>query len=92
MEIDKETGTDFWRKALQLEMSKIMPVVRILDSIEAKPIGYQQIPCYISFDVKMDFTSVGASPADANQEEKDLLDLGSANNMRVTCPSTAQSW
>ena len=27
---------------------------------------------------------VGASPADANQAEKDLLDPGSANNMRVT--------
>ena len=27
---------------------------------------------------------VGASPADANQEEKDSLDPGSANNMRVT--------
>ena len=27
---------------------------------------------------------VGASPTDANQEEKDLLDLGSANNTRVT--------
>ena len=27
---------------------------------------------------------VGASPVDANQEEKDSLDPGSANNMRVT--------
>ena len=56
LEIDKETGTDFWHKALQLEMSKIMPAVRILDSIEAKPISYQQIPCHIIFDVEMDFT------------------------------------
>ena len=37
-------------------MSKIMPAVRILDSIEAKPIGYQQIPWHIIFNVKMDFT------------------------------------
>ena len=29
---------------------------QILDSIEAKPISYQQIPCHIIFDVKMDFT------------------------------------
>ena len=56
MEIDKETGTEFWHKALQLEMSKIMPVVKILDSIEAKPISYQQILCHIIFEVKMDFT------------------------------------
>ena len=27
---------------------------------------------------------VGASPTDANQEEKDSLDLGSANSMKVT--------
>ena len=40
----------------KLEMLKIMSAVKILDSIEAKPIGYQQIPCHIIFDVKMDFT------------------------------------
>ena len=33
-----------------------MPADKILDSIEAKPIRYQQIPCHIIFDVKMDFT------------------------------------
>ena len=56
LEIGQETGTDFWRKALQLEMSKILPAVKILDKNEAKLVGYQQIPCHIVFDVKMDFT------------------------------------
>ena len=56
LEIDQETGTDFWLKALQLEMSKILPAVKVLDKNEAKPVRYQQIPCHIVFDVKMDFT------------------------------------
>ena len=55
LEINQETGTDFWRKVLQLEMSKTLPAVKILGKIEAKPVGYQQIPCHIVFNVKMDF-------------------------------------
>ena len=56
LEIDKETGTDFWAKALQLEMSKIFPAMKILDEGSPQPVGHQIIPCHIVFDVKMDFT------------------------------------
>ena len=56
LEIDRETGTDYWRKALQLEMSKIFPCMKILEEGSSTPIGYQTIPCHIVFDVKMDFT------------------------------------
>ena len=56
LEIDQEAGTDFWRKTLQLEMSKILPAVKVLDKNEAKLVGYQQIPCHMVFNVKMDFT------------------------------------
>ena len=56
LEIDRETGTDYWRKALQLEISKIFPAVKILDEGVGAPVGYQTIPCHIVFDVKMDFT------------------------------------
>ena len=56
LEIDGETGTDFWAKALQLEMSKIFPAVKILDEGMPQPIGHKVIPCHIVFDVKMDFT------------------------------------
>ena len=56
LEIDKETGTDFWAKALRLEMLKIFPAVKILDEGAQHPVGHQMIPCHIVFDVKMDFT------------------------------------
>ena len=56
MEIDRETGTDFWAKALQLEMSKIFPAVKILDEGMPQPVGHKVVPCHIVFDVKMDFT------------------------------------
>ena len=55
LEIDKETGTDFWAKALRLEMSKIFPAVKILNEGAQHPVGHQMIPCHIVFDVKMDF-------------------------------------
>ena len=56
LEIDKETGTDFWAKALRLEKSKIFPAVKILDEGAQHPVGHQMIPYHIVFDVKMDFT------------------------------------
>ena len=56
LQIDKETGTDFWAKALQLEMSKIFPAVKILEEGAPHPPGHQVIPCHIVFDIKMDFT------------------------------------
>ena len=56
LEIDRETGTDFWAKALQLEMSKIFPAVKVLDEGMPQPVGHKVIPCHIVFDVKMDFT------------------------------------
>ena len=56
LEIDRESGTDFWAKALQLEMSKIFPAVKILDEGAPQPVGHEIIPCHIVFDVKMDFT------------------------------------
>ena len=37
-------------------MSKIFPVVNILDESAPMPIGFQEIPCHIIFNVKMDFT------------------------------------
>ena len=40
-------------------------------------------PCDPALEL-MSQKCVGASPPDANQEEKDLLDPGSANNTRMT--------
>ena len=56
LEIDRETGTTFWRDALHKEMGGIKPVFKILEQGEHAPVGYKQIPCHIIFDVKSDFT------------------------------------
>ena len=56
LEIDWETRMNHWQEALKLEMSKILPAVKILDHEETRPVGYQEIPCHIIFNVKMDFT------------------------------------
>ena len=56
MEIDRETGTDFWEKAIMKEMKHIRPAFRILEDQEMIPIGSQWIPCHMVFDVKIDFT------------------------------------
>ena len=54
--IDRETGTDFWRKAIEKEMKNVAIAFEFLESGQVVPIGYQQIPLHLVFDVKMDFT------------------------------------
>ena len=63
--IDERTGTDFWRKAIDKEMSKVKVAWRTHENgtpEEAREgkvanlIGYQEIKCHLIFDVKMDFT------------------------------------
>jgi len=63
--IDERTGTEFWRKAIDKEMSKVKVAWKVHDEgtpEEAREgkvidmIGYQEIKCHLIFDVKMDFT------------------------------------
>jgi hypothetical protein len=56
LEIDKETGTDFWRKAIEREMRNVLPAFRFTDDDEIPPNFYKEIKCFMVFDVKMDFT------------------------------------
>lgn len=56
LKIDKETGTDFWEKAILKEMKHVRPAFRVLDNGETVPVGSQWIPCHMVFDVKVDFT------------------------------------
>jgi hypothetical protein len=62
--IDNKTNTDFWRKALTKEMSKVKVAWRTEHGYTPKQvrtgkaatlIGYQEIKCHVIFDVKMDF-------------------------------------
>ena len=65
LQIDKITGTDFWRKVINKEMSNVKIVWKVNDGYtlnEARTatatafVGFQEIGCHLIFDVKMDFT------------------------------------
>jgi len=76
LEIDKETGTDYWSKAIEKEMKKAK-IAWYVD-FEHTPeevrkgkvpglIGFQEIRCHIVFDVKMDLTRKARFCANGNE-------------------------
>ena len=65
LQLDDETGTDLWKRALTKEMSKVRVAWKTADEYSPEEvrkgkvtslIGYQEIKCHVIFDVKMDFT------------------------------------
>jgi hypothetical protein len=65
LEIDRQTGTDHWQRALNKEMSKVKVAWNARDDITPNDIQsgkvknmtrFQEIGCHIVFDIKMDFT------------------------------------
>ena len=58
--IDKETGTDFWGKAIDKEMARVRVAFEkwnggtTLDEAKKKLVGYQEIKTHIVFDVRLD--------------------------------------
>ena len=65
LEIDRVTNTDFWRKAINKEMSKVKVAwavheghtpQEVRDGKTSDFVGYQEIGCHMVFDIKMDFT------------------------------------
>ena len=53
LEIDRRTGTDFWRKAIEKEMKNVRIAFEFRDD-DKVPIGYKHIPCHMVFDIKSD--------------------------------------
>jgi len=56
LEINRKTGTDFWKKALEKEMKNVRVAFNILDKNQIMEPGRVYLECYMIFDVKMDFT------------------------------------
>jgi hypothetical protein len=63
LRIDEETGTDFWRKAIEKELRKVKVAWEARDDLDIEQvrrgrqlIGFTEIACHMIFDVKMDFT------------------------------------
>ncbi len=53
--LDKENGDELWERSVK-EMKNVQIAFKVLDDGTRVPVGYQQIPCMLIFDVKMDFT------------------------------------
>ena len=58
LELDRKNGNTYWRDAISKEMGSLNlhKVFKILERGEPMPDGYQMIPMWIIFDVKMNLT------------------------------------
>ena len=56
LEIDRNTGTSFWTKAIQKEVRAVMPALKVLEENEMVPVASTLIDLLVIFDVKMDLT------------------------------------
>lgn len=65
LQLDKESGTDYWQRALAREMNNVQVAWKARDDVTPQDvidgkvpdmIGYKQIKCHIIFDIKMDLT------------------------------------
>jgi hypothetical protein len=52
LQVDEETGTDFWAKVIAKEMKTIDHAFEFHDD-DKMPVGYQKINCHMVFDVKI---------------------------------------
>ncbi len=68
LRIDRETGTDFWPKAIEKEMRNIDCAFYFPEDGKA-PIGYQKIDCHMIFDVKMTLEMKARYVAGGHQTE-----------------------
>ena len=68
--IDKRTGTDFWRKAIEKEIRNVFPAFEFMEDEDAKvPPGYEFVETYFVFDIKMDLTRKARLVARGNMTE-----------------------
>ena len=65
LDIDRRTGTDFWRKAIEKEMRNVMVAFEFRDD-NVVPIGYKEITCHLVFDIKSDLTRKARMVADGH--------------------------
>jgi hypothetical protein len=69
LQLDEESGTNYWRKAIEKEMRNVMPAFEFRDD-DTMPIGYKRIRCHMVFDVKIgDLTRKARFCANGNETE-----------------------
>jgi hypothetical protein len=52
--LDRKNGSTLWVDAIAKEMREVRIALNILPDGRSVPIGYQKIPCYMIFDMKME--------------------------------------
>ena len=55
LQIDKETGADHWRQAIEKEILAVRVSFEVCEDGEV-PVGHKEITCHWIFDVKLDLT------------------------------------
>jgi hypothetical protein len=56
LQLDQDSGTDLWQKAIKKEMHNVKPAFQVLEESDKVPPGNQHIKCHMIFDLKMDLT------------------------------------
>ena len=66
--IDRRTGTDFWRTAIEKEMKNNAAAFEFRDG-DVMPTGYKHIDCHMVFDIKSDLTRKARFVAGGHQTD-----------------------
>ena len=87
LEIDKASGTDFWRKAIDKEMKNVMVAFNYVETGDLDK-DSQFIECHMIFDVKMDLTRkarfvAGGHKTAAPPKESTFSTVVSRDSLRI---------
>ena len=69
LEMDRETGSNQWAKAMGKEVGTVFPALQVLEDGEEVPVGSQFVDLMMIFDVKMDLTRKARLVAQGDQVE-----------------------
>jgi hypothetical protein len=86
LRMDRDTGTDFWQRAIEKEMNNIACAFDF--PVDGKaPVGFQKIDCHMIFDVKMTLERKARNVAGGHQTEptKDItfVSVVSRDSIRI---------
>jgi hypothetical protein len=66
--IDRNTGTSFWKDAIEKEMKNVLPAFEFRDD-DVMPPGFKKIDCHMVFDVKLDLVHKARFVAGGHQTD-----------------------
>jgi hypothetical protein len=69
LQIDRDTGTDYWRKAIEKEMKNVS-IAFEFNAEDLIPVGHKEIKCHMIFDVKITLVRKARFVADGHKVEE----------------------